>query len=182
MVILPGEKTMVQPNGKNQPVPEAFSVNQSTLRVTASTAVLPLVVMDNGAHVAGFVASTSEVNHVFGSLTQANDDGTHVVQVPAGAAGPFTVVVEGVRDGAFTLTLVGSFKGEKVYQYDLSGTIKKGERMKTLVTNQLDAATAAERKTAKLNGGNATPLAAHSGPLPGKIVVPPMEGQAVGGM
>ncbi|MBI5855455.1 MAG: FecR domain-containing protein, partial [Nitrospirae bacterium] len=62
MVLLPGEKTMVQPNGKNQPAPAAFSVNQSTLRVTASAGVLPLVVMDDGARVAGFVAPTIEVN------------------------------------------------------------------------------------------------------------------------
>lgn len=182
MVILPGEKTMVQPNGKNQPVPAAFSVNQSTLRVTASAGVLPLVVMDDGARVAGFVAPTIEVNHVFGSFTQANEDGTHVVQVPAGAPGPFTVVVEGVRDGAFAVTLVGSFKGQKVYTQELSGTIKRGERMRTLVTQQVDPATAAERKTAKLDGGSAAPLEVHAGPLPGKILLSPMELQAVGGM
>lgn len=182
MVLLPGEKTMVQPNGKSRPVPAAFSVNHSTLRVIASTGVLPLVVMDDGNRVAGFVAPTIEVNHVFGSLTQANDDGTHIVQVPAGAPGPFTVVVEGVRDGAFTLTLVGSFKGQKIYQHELSGSIKRGERMKTLVTQQIDAATAADRKTAKLDGGTFTPWEAHTGPLPGKILLSPMELQAVGGM
>ncbi len=182
MVLLPGEKTMVQPNGKNQPAPAAFSANQSMLRVTASTGVLPLVVMDDGVRVAGFVAPTIEVNHVFGSLTQANEDGTHVVQVPAGAPGPFTVLVEGIRDGAFTLTLTGSFKGQRVYQYDLSGSIKKGERLKTLVTQQIDAATAAERKTAKLEGGDAAPLAAYEGPLPGRILISPMELQTVGGM
>jgi hypothetical protein len=182
MVLLPGEKTMVQPNGGNQPVPAAFSVNQSTLRVTASAGVLPLVVMDDGVRVAGFVAPTIEVNHVFGSLTKANEDGTHIVQVPAGATGPFTVVVEGVRDGAFTLTLVGSFKGKKVYEQELAGSIKKGERKKTMVTQQLDPATAAERKTAKLDGGSAAPLEVYTGPLPGKILLSPMELQAVGGM
>ena len=182
MVVLPGEKTMVQPNGKNQPVPTAFSVNQSTLRVTASSGVLPLVVMDDGARVAGFVAPTIEVNHVFGSLTQANDDGTHMVQVPAGAPGPYTVVVEGLRDGAFTLSLVGSFKGQKVYSQELGGSLKKGERMKTTVTHQIDPATASDRKTAKLDGGSAGPLEAHAGPLPGKILLAPMELQTVGGM
>ena len=182
VVLLPGEKTRVQPNGKSQPAPAAFSANQSTLRVTASAGVLPLVVMDDGARVAGFVAPTIEVNHVFGSLTQANEDGTHMVQVPAGAPGPFTVVVEGVREGAFTLTLVGSFKGKKVYEQELSGSIKKGERMKTAVTQQLDPATAAERTTARLQGGNAAPLETHTGPLPGKVRLSPMELQAVGGM
>ena len=182
VVLLPGEKTMVTGEPGKTPSPQAFSVNQSVLRVVTSAGVLPLVVMDDGIRVAGFVVPTIEVNQVFGSLTRADGDGTHVVEVPAGATGPFTVVVEGVKGGTFTLTLMGSFKGAIMYEQELSGSIKKGERMKTTVTLQIDPATAAERKTAKVQGGSAAPLEAHPGPLPGKVLLSPMELQTVGGI
>jgi hypothetical protein len=69
----------------------------------------------------------------------------------------------------------GLFKGGQVYQQELSGTITKGERLSTQITQQLDPATTGEPKTAKVQSGRAEPLQPFSGPLPGNIVLSPQE-------
>jgi len=179
VVLLPGEKTVVKAN--QPPAPQAFFVQQSAIRITASPNLLPLVLMADKVRVAGFVSPGVEVNQVFGSFTAADSQGGHVVEVPAGVPGPYMLVLEGVQDGPFTVNLGGLFKGGKVYQQDLSGTIKKGERLTTQIAQQFDAATAGDPKTAKVQGGKAEPLKPLEGPLPGNILLSPQELQAAGG-
>ncbi|MGH7166329.1 MAG: hypothetical protein ACREIS_12485, partial [Nitrospiraceae bacterium] len=181
----PGQMIKFEP-GKPQPAPpHPFATNQSALKVTASAGVLPLVLMTDKGRVAGFVAPGIEVNQVFGSITEAGTDGSHLVQVPAGATGPFTLVLEGFKDGPYTVRVSGLFKDKKddqvykpVYQQELSGTIKKGERVVSEITQQIDPATAGEPKTAKVQSGSATPFQPFNGPLPGKILLSPTELQA----
>lgn len=169
--LAPGEMIVVKAEG----LPHAFATNQSTLKISASAGVLPLVLMADNARVAGFIAPGVEVNQVFGSMTGVAADGARVVEVPAGAPGPFTLVLEGQQDGPFKVNLVGSFKGAPVYQQELSGAIKKGERLTAEITQQLAPDTAADPKTAKVQGGSAAPLKLLQGPLPGKILLAPAE-------
>ncbi len=169
--LAPGEMIIVKAEG----LPHTFATNQSTLQISASAGVLPLVLMADDARVAGFIAPGVEVNQVFGSMTGTAADGSRVVEVPAGAPGPFTLVLEGQQDGPFKINLVGLFKGSPVYQQELSGAIKKGERLTTEITQQLEPATAADPKTAKVQGGSAAPLKPLQGPLPGKILLAPAE-------
>lgn len=188
-ILQAGQMIVFEP-GKPQPAPpHPFATNQSALKITASAGVLPLVLMADKARVAGFVAPGIEVNQVFGSITDAGADGSHLVQVPAGAAGPFALVLDGFKDGPFTVRVSGLFKDKKddqvykpVYQLELSGTIKKGERVVSEITQQIEPATAGEPKTAKVQSGSATPFQPFSGPLPGKILLSPTEVQAAGGL
>lgn len=173
VVLKAGEKTEVQ--GGKAPVPVAFFANQSSLRVTTSPGVLPLMVMDDQVRVAGFVAPGIEVNQVFGSFTGIGSDDARIVEVPAGLPGPFALILEGRQDGPFSVKVSGLLKGAPVYQQELTGTIKKGQRLVTRISQQLDPATAGEPKTAKVQGGSATELAPFEGPLPGKILLSPEE-------
>jgi hypothetical protein len=178
VVLMPGEKAEMKAG--QTPAPQVFFANQSALRVAVSSNALPLVLMADKARVAGFVAPGVEVNQVFGSFTGAGAAGARIVEVPAGVPGPFTLVLEGTQEGPVTVNLTGLFKGAPVYQQELSGTIKKGERLSTQITQQLDPATAGEPKTAKVQGGKAGPLQPLEGPLPGTILLSPQELQAIG--
>jgi hypothetical protein len=173
LVLIPGEKTVVKAG--QPPIPQPFAVNQSAIKVAASPNVLPLLLMADKARVAGFVAPGVEVNQVFGSFTSAGPLGVHVIEVPAGVPGPFTLVLEGVQDGPFTVEVSGLFKGGQVYQQELAGTIQKGGRLTAQITQQLDPATSGDPKTAKLQGGKAEPLQPFTGPLPGTILLSPQE-------
>ncbi len=189
VTLMPGEKTTVQPSQyafrfgfriDPDPVPTPFSVNQSALKVTASDGVLPLIAMEDKTRVAGFVAPGVEVNQVFGSFTGASADGARVVEVPAGDQGPFRLILEGVKDGPFTATVTGLYNGERVYQQELSGTIRKGERLGTEITQQLDGELASHPKMARILSGKAAPLSPLPGPLPGSILLSTRELGALG--
>lgn len=180
VTLMPGEKTTVQPSQyafrfgfrlDPDPVATPFSVNQSALKVAASENVLPLIEMEDKARVAGFVTPGVEVNQVFGSFTGASTDGARVVEVPAGAQGPFRLILEGVKDGPFTVTVTGLYNGEPVYRQELAGTIKKGERLSTEIIQQLDRDLASHPKMARIVSGKAAPLNPLTGPLPGSILL-----------
>ena len=179
VTLQPNEKTTVKAGQK--PSPQPFAVNQSALTLTATANVLPLVEMPDKVRVAGFVAPVWEVNQVFGAFTGKATDGAHIVEVPAGIPGPFLLVVHGLHDGPFKVTIVGSFKGAPIYQQELAGTIKKGERLRTEITQQMDPATESEPKTAKVKSGSVVPFSPWQGPLPGIIVLSPLELKAAGG-
>ena len=66
VVLQPHETTAVQPGFPNLGV-RPIHLNVSTLRITTSGAVLPLLEMPDKARVAGFVVPGAEVNQVFGS-------------------------------------------------------------------------------------------------------------------
>ena len=179
VTLQPNEKTTVQAGQK--PAPQPFAVNQSALTFTATANVLPLVEMPDKLRVAGFVAPVWEVNQVLGAFTGKAADGAHIVEVPAGVPGPFLLVVHGLHDGPFKVTIVGAFKGAPIYQQELVGVIRKGERLRTEITLQMDPATESEPKTAKVKSGSAAPFSPWHGPLPGTIVLSPLELKAAGG-
>ena len=127
------------------------------------------------------MAKMVDVEVLFGAFTGKAADGAHIVEVPAGVPGPFLLVVHGLHDGPFKVTIVGSFKGAPIYQQALAGTIKKGERLRTEITQQMDPATESEPKTAKVKSGSVVPFSPWHGPLPGTIVLSPLELKAAGG-
>ncbi|MDE3117490.1 MAG: hypothetical protein KGL03_00615 [Nitrospirota bacterium] len=179
LTLLPGEKTVLK--GDQPPAPQPFAVHQSVLRVTATANVTPLILMDDEVRVAGFVAPGVEVNQVFGSFTGVGEGAVRIVEVPAGAPGPFMLVLEGLADGPFSLTLNGAFKGQMIYQQQLSGKITKGQRLLAQISQVLDPATLGDPKTAKIQSGKITELQHLTGPLPGKILLSADELASVGG-
>lgn len=155
--------------------PHAFFSNDSALRVATSPGVLPLILTADKARLAGFVSLRFEVNQVFGSFTGLTEQGGRIVEVPAGVAAPFMLVVEGQAGGPFEVSLAGLYKGAPVSQQRLSGTIKIGERLVSTIMPQLDDATAGNPKTAKVVGLTATPFQPMDGPLPGVLLLSPWE-------
>jgi hypothetical protein len=130
-VLQPGQKaTATTPSL----VVESFAVHRSALEVSATGPVLPLVVMPDGVRVAGFVPPRIEVNQVFGSLTTAASTAARLVEVPAGAAGPYRVELTGIQSGPYTVTIVGRYQGATVYRWERSGDIRAGDRLGLEVT------------------------------------------------
>jgi hypothetical protein len=154
---------------------QPFAVHHSTLNVTTSPNVLPLLLMSDKLRVAGFVAPGLEVNQVFGSRTGMEGYGTRTIEVPAGVSGPFTLIMEGKTDTMFTVTVEGFHKGTPVYRQNLTGTITQGERLITTIIQELEPATATNRKTAKVVNGRVEDLHPFQGSLPGIILVSPRE-------
>lgn len=169
----PGQMDSVKTGEPSKPHP--FFSNDSALRVTTSPGGLPLILMADKARLAGFVSPRFEVNQVFGSFTGLTEQGGHIIEVPAGVAAPFTLIVEGQTSGPFEVTIAGLHKGAQVSQQRLSGTVKKGERLVTTIMPQLDDATAGDPKTAKMVGLTATPFQPMDGPLPGMLLLSPWE-------
>jgi hypothetical protein len=175
----PGEKVTIGPTGP--PVIEVFRVNQSTIEITTSAPVLPLVVMPDGRRVAGFVEPGIEVNQVFGSRTATTQDGTRTVEVPAGVIGTYRLVLVGVADGPFTVRVIGAFRGEPVYRAEARRDIQRGERLGAAIVQWLassgadPASTGADPRTARVAGGRLQTLRPVTGEPPGTILLSPLE-------
>ena len=135
VTLRPDETTTVRPGAPAVAAP--FAVTASTVRITTSAGVLPLVMMPDRRRVAGFTPPDLEVNQVYGSFTGVAADGAHTVEVPAGGVGPFDVLVTGLADGPFTVLVVGLNRGQERYRLVLDGRIAQGERMCTEVRQKL---------------------------------------------
>jgi len=154
----PGQKATLAPGGPVQI--EGFAVNRSTLEVTTSGPVLPLVTMPDLTRLAGFVPPGIEVNQVFGSLTAAPASGGRTVEVPAGVSGPFVLTLAAVGDGPFTVTVVGRHQGTVTYRYERTGTAHHGQGLRGEVIQIMDAPAggAPDPRTARAGSAGMTEL------------------------
>jgi hypothetical protein len=154
----PGQKATLAPGRPVQT--EGFAVNRSTLEVTTSGPVLPLVTMPDRTRLAGFVPPGIEINQVFGSLTGAPAGGARTVEVPAGVAGPFVLTLAAVGDGPFTVTVVGRHQGAVTYRYERTGTAHHGQGLRAEVIQIMDAPAggAPDPRTARAGSAGMTEL------------------------
>lgn len=127
-------------------VPEPFVPSASVLEVRTTGPVVPMVKMPDGQVAAGFLAPDVEINQVFGSLT-SGDGKRWLVEVPGGIEGPYTVVLTGTDEGAFTMKVSGRFAGMAVYHQEMKGEARRGERLATRVTHDVSGN---DPKTARL--------------------------------
>jgi hypothetical protein len=169
--LTPGQKATVWMG--RPPLTERFSVNESVLDVRAR-GVLPLLVMPKTTTVVGFVPPGVDVNQVFGSLT-AVDQGTHVVEVPAGAPGTYLLVLTGKEDRPFTVAVAARFRGTPVQQQEVTGRIRAGERIGIRIVSRVAADGTVDPKTARVERievGAPSPL---DGAPPGVVLLSPRE-------
>lgn len=154
-VVAPGNKLTLVP--QKAPRTETFRVQDSTLEITASPNVLPLVQMPDGRRLAGWSSSGVEVNHVFGSRTAATADGRSI-DVPAGRPGPYTVSLVGRTAGPFTVTLVGRFQDRVVYRHRVTGTIEAGEQRQAHVLPHFKEDAVTDATSARVMGAVIEPF------------------------
>lgn len=162
--LMPGQKATAA--GLGRPLIEPFSVNASVLEVVASGAALPLVQMPDGQRAAGFVAPDREVNLVFGSLTSARAGAeglaaARLVEVPAGRAGRYRLVLTGLADGPFRVTIVGRHRGAPVWHHVEAGTIGAGEHAVFSIEQRVDIG---DPRTARAREGSVVRLTPRSAP------------------
>lgn len=123
----------------NQPVsPEPFRPTASTLEVRTEGPVVPLLRMPDGQLASGFTAPGTEVNQVFGSLTDSRGRSGWIVEVPAGLEGPYTLVLTGTGSGAFAVKVAARYGGVPVYRQELKGIAAPGQRQVTRITQGVD--------------------------------------------
>jgi hypothetical protein len=154
---------------------EPFSVNASTLEVTVEGPAAPLLIMPDGVRAAGFVAPGVEVNQVFGSFTGMRD-GRRVIEVPAGLAGPYRLLLVATGDGDYTVSVVGRFKGTPVYWDDRRGRLREGEQRGGDIVQRFGEFERPEPRTARVVDGWLGRLKpAPGGIIPMTIVLSPGE-------
>ena len=156
---------------------ETFSVHRSTVEIVARGPVWPLVVMPGGVRLAGFVDPGIEVNQVFGSLTARRDDGW-IVEIPGGAPGPYRVLLTGVADGDYMVTVTGRVRGRAVYERKWTGTISRGQHLEGGVVQDFDPRQTPPANEAETLYGNTSPMRPARGPAPGFVLLSPLELEA----
>jgi len=156
--------------------PEPFVAGASTLAIESSGPVVPLLQMPDGRVAAGFLAEDVEVNQVFGSLTARRGAQRWVVEVPAGAAGAYTLILTGAGAGPFTAQVSARYAGFRVYRQELTGEIRPGERLVTRITPRVKGD---DPGTARVAGASVDGLRAWDGDEPA-VVAGPAAGRAPG--
>jgi hypothetical protein len=172
LLLRAGEKGTLAYDGTE--TTEPFSVNASTLEVVVAGPVLPLLIMPDGVRAAGFVPPGIEVNQVFGSFTEERD-GRHVVEVPAGAAGPYRLVITAVGDGDYTVSVVGRFKGKPVYWEERRGRLREGEQRGADIVQRFGEFERPEPRAARVVDGWLGRLRSVTAGIPTTIVLSPDE-------
>jgi hypothetical protein len=171
-VLQPGEKGTFTADGAV--TKEAFSVNASTIEVVVDGPVVPLLIMPDGVRAAGFVPPGIEVNQVFGSFTGVRD-GRRVVQVPAGLAGPFRLVLAATGDGAYSVTVVGRAGDRAVYWGERRGRVRAGERRGGEIVQRFGEFERPDPRTARVVDGWLGAFAERLGAVPPTVVLSPLE-------
>ena len=179
--VFPGEKATV---GVGRPTAvEEFRVHVSALEIETSADVVPLLQMPGSRAAAGFVAPGIEVNQVFGSRTE-RDDQRWRLEVPAGESGTYTLVVTGLADGPFFVSVVGTVNGAPVYRHRLSGAIARGQQLVARLEPGFDdvgdpqsrgGGPAHNPRTARVAAARISPLTPLAAPVPVIVVISPFE-------
>ena len=167
--IEPGQKVTLAP-GRPAGV-EGFAVNQTSLAVTTTGPVLPLVMMPDGRRVAGFVEPGIEVNQVFGSLTAATA-GARTVEVPAGVSGPYVLMLVGVGDGPFTVTVTGRHRGQETYRHQQGGEAHRGQGLRAEIIQTMSGGR--DPRTARADRAGMSTLRPETA-RPGIVLLSPRE-------
>jgi hypothetical protein len=172
-VLQPGEKATAV-TGRTAVV-EPFSVHRSTLEVVVTGPVLPLLVLPDGQRVAGYVDPGVEVNQVFGSLTANRGARGRIIEVPAGAAGTYRLVLDAVGEGPYEVAVIGRFQSLPVYSGGARGRVDAADRLIAEISQQVAAEDTAEPRTARITGGRMEAAYPLAGPTPGTVLLSPRE-------
>jgi hypothetical protein len=131
--------------------------------------------MPDGVRLAGFVAPGIEVNQVFGSLSARREGETWIVEVPGGFPGPYQVLLTGIADGAFAVTVTGRVRGRAVFERKWAGPIARGQRLAGGVVQDLDVRQSLPASEAEVLYGMVSPLRPDRDPAPGFVLLSPLE-------
>jgi hypothetical protein len=172
----PGEKVTVGPEARS--AVETFRVHASALEVETSPNVLPLLQVPESRAAAGFVLPGIEVNQVFGSRTEREDERWRI-DVPAGEAGTYHLLVTGLADGPFSVSLLGTLNGAPAYRHRLNGVIRRGQQLiARLEPGFEDTGEGQNRhnpRTARVAVARISRLTPVTAPVPIRVVVSPFE-------
>jgi hypothetical protein len=169
----PHQTVLIQ--GDQIGAPRPIALSRSTLKIASSLDVLPLVEMPDQQRAAGFVSPGVEVNQVFGSFTGIIA-GMRVVEVPAGEAGPFTLVLAGTESDPYLVRVTAQVDGQPVSSENISGYLARGSQQSMQITLVFQADSAGNPATAVVDHAEAGPLLAFFGDdVLGKVLLSPSE-------
>ena len=179
--LVPGQKATVGVKGPG--AVEPFQVHASTVEIETSPNALPLLQMPSSGTAAGFVTPGIEVNQVFGSRTEASDERWRL-DIPAGEPGVYTLVLTGLADGPFSVSIVGTVSGGPVYRRRLNGRIARGQQFVIRLEPGFDdggdpqarsGGSGHNPRTARVATARISPLSPLTAPVPVRVVVSPFE-------
>jgi hypothetical protein len=168
----PGEKATAVAG--RAAVVEPFAVHRSTLEVVVTGPVLPMLVLPDG-RVAGFVDPGVEVNQVFGSLTAIRGARGRIIEVPAGVAGTYRLVLDAVGEGPYEVAVAGRFQSLPVYSGGARGRVDTADRLIAEITQQVAGDGATDPRTARITEGRMEAPFPLAGPTPGTVLLAPLE-------
>jgi hypothetical protein len=131
--------------------------------------------MPDEGRLAGFVAPGIEVNQVFGSLTAHRPGDAWIVEVPGGFPGPYEMVLTGIADGAFVVTVTGRIGGRAVYTRKWTGTIVRGQRLSGGLTQDFDVRYTYRANEAEALTGYLSRLRPVDDAALGRVLLSPLE-------
>jgi hypothetical protein len=173
----PGEKATM---GAGHRTVEAFRVHASALEIETSRHVLPLLHGPESLAAAGFVAPGIEVNQIFGSRTERDDERARL-DVPAGESGVYTLLLTGLADGPFYVSIAGTLNGAPVYRRRMNGVIARGQQLVTRLeprfedTGDPQGGGRHNPRTARVATARISPLTLVVAPIPVRVVISPFE-------
>ncbi len=157
--------------------PEPFVAGSSMLTIESTGPVVPLLQLPDGRVSAGFLAEDVEVNQVFGTLTSSRGRQRWLIEVPAGAAGDYPLVLTGVGEGPFTVQVPTRYMGFRVSRETLTGEARSGERLVARITAQVKGD---DPRTARIQSSAVDALRAWEGEEPAVVVLRPAAGRGPG--
>jgi len=176
-VLQPGEKGTLTAAGAV--TKEAFSVNVSTLEIVTDGPVAALLVMPDGTRAAGFMPDGAEVNQVFGSFSGVRD-GRRVIQVPAGLAGPYRLVLVATGDGPCSVTVTGRAGDRLVYWDERRVRAKAGDRRGAEIVQRFGELERPDPRVARIVDGWLGTFGSRLGTVPPTVILPSPEDSAAG--
>jgi len=103
-----------------------------------------------------------------------SEDGSRVVEVPAGVSGPFMLLLTPVSDGPYTVTVVGRYRGAVVYRHERNGVGRRGQQLRADVIQTMAGPPSTDPRTARVTGAGVSALRPEIA-RPGLVVLSPLE-------
>src|SRR5215470_18622008 len=103
-----------------------------------------------------------------------SEDGSRVVEVPAGVSGPFILLLTPVSDGPYTVTVVGRYRGAEVYRHHRNGVGRRGQQLRADVIQTMAGPPSTDPGTARVTGAGVSALRPEIA-RPGLVVLSPLE-------
>ena len=98
-----------------------------------------------------------------------------IIEVPAGVAGTYRLVLDAVGEGPYEVAVTGRFRSLPVYSGGARGRVDTADRLIAEITQQVAAEGPADPRTARITEGRMEAPFPLQGATPGTVLLAPLE-------